>query len=604
MGAVRRSWWALYALGAALAVAALSWISVLVCNLEDAERLAREDNAFQESVRLALWRMDSWFAPQLAIEVARLPREYRAYSPQDDAYTRGYSKLEPGEVLVPSPLLSFQSNVIQLHFQVNSKGQWSSPQLPTSNRLDLAEAAGLVTQEQLTARREVLADLQGYVSYKVLNGGLCGITAQANGVPTPDADGQTAEPQQGAWQSVPNFKNVQERQLRQQTANIESSPDNDQLYGFNGWIQPPGDGPGASASSPLVPMWIEAGDELQLCFVRRIRTSEGDLFQGFLADWRELERELLSLVGDLLPEAQLDPQPDVRPELDEQGRLLATVPATLAPGGVAATQATGWSPAMTTLAVSWLATLIALGAVGLGLRSSITYGEKRSRFASTVTHELRTPLTTFRMYSEMLANDMVPAERRKEYLQTLERESDRLGTLVDNVLAYSRLEDGRGGLRREPTTTGELFAHVEPELRRRAAEAGMQLELSFDPVVDLVVSTDAEAVEQILFNLVDNACKYGRVEGGGEIRIEAEERSGSLCLRVSDAGPGVTPAAERAIFQAFDRGDLDVADPNPGVGLGLALSRGLARDLGGDLVLEQRGERAGASFRLSLPRAS
>ena len=103
------------------------------------------------------------------------------------------------------------------------------------------------------------------------------------------------------------------------------------------------------------------------------------------------------------------------------------------------------------------------------LRASIAFGERRSRFASAVTHELRTPLTTFRMYSEMLADDMVPDEgQRRVYLATLKEESGRLATLVENVLTYARLEEGRfarRGLDDTPADTQlTLFEPVGHEL--------------------------------------------------------------------------------------------------------------------------------------------
>ena len=231
------------------------------------------------------------------------------------------------------------------------------------------------------------------------------------------------------------------------------------------------------------------------------------------------------------------------------------------------------------------------------------YGEKRSRFASTVTHELRTPLTTFRMYSEMLAHGMVPAADRAEYLETLQRESDRLAGLVENVLAYARLEDGRSPLKRRRVAVGELLERALPTLDRRVRESGVALRCEADGARAAEVETDPEAVQQILFNLVDNACKYGRSSDGAPLQLSARERADRVELRVRDHGAGVPAAHARSIFHAFERGGRDPADPSPGVGLGLALSRGLARDLGGDLVLEPGGAE-GACFVLTLRRAS
>jgi signal transduction histidine kinase len=135
---------------------------------------------------------------------------------------------------------------------------------------------------------------------------------------------------------------------------------------------------------------------------------------------------------------------------------------------------------------------------------------------------------------------------------------------------------------------------------------------------------DGSVVEQVLFNLVDNASKYGHsppvpdaasvglppsgpesvldAASVGIIRLEASATSDSVELRVRDEGPGITRAEGRKLFRPFSKSAHEAARTAPGVGLGLALSRRLARELGGDLRLEQ-GTTRGASFVLTLPRA-
>jgi signal transduction histidine kinase len=140
-------------------------------------------------------------------------------------------------------------------------------------------------------------------------------------------------------------------------------------------------------------------------------------------------------------------------------------------------------------------------------------------------------------------------------------------------------------------------------LQRRAEDAGMELIVHDHTSGDAPIAIDADAVGQILFNLVDNACKYARE--GDDKRIEisiCRDNAGSrLSFTVRDYGPGISDAHERAIFRAFDRGAHGPGDTIPGVGLGLALARGLARDMGGDLTLEPCSDGGpGASFLLSL----
>ena len=219
-----------------------------------------------------------------------------------------------------------------------------------------------------------------------------------------------------------------------------------------------------------------------------------------------------------------------------------------------------------------------------------------------MTHELRTPLTTFRMYAEMLAGGMVPNEAAKaRYLDTLSVEADRLTHLVENVLAYARLERGGLGNRIQPVRGDELLKLATERLADRAREAGMELAVSTDECAqNAIVRCDASAVEQILFNLVDNACKYAAAAEDKTISLDARIAEARLCLRVRDQGPGLPAEQRRRLFQPFRKSADEAARTAPGVGLGLSLSRRLARDMGGELALDAT-TATGTAFVLTLP---
>jgi signal transduction histidine kinase len=116
------------------------------------------------------------------------------------------------------------------------------------------------------------------------------------------------------------------------------------------------------------------------------------------------------------------------------------------------------------------------------------------------------------------------------------------------------------------------------------------------------VRVDRSAIEQILLNLVDNACKYAARSTPPRIDVHLETAPGRAVVRVSDHGPGLSAAERRRLFQPFSKSDRDAANSAPGIGLGLALSRRLARAQGGDLSLDSSAE-TGAAFVLSLPLA-
>jgi signal transduction histidine kinase len=230
--------------------------------------------------------------------------------------------------------------------------------------------------------------------------------------------------------------------------------------------------------------------------------------------------------------------------------------------------------------------LLAITVGGLGLyravQTQLEYARRRNDFVAAVSHELKTPLTTIRMYAEMLRDGMVPTpEKQRAYHHTITMESDRLGRLISNVLELARLE--RGGL--QPTT---LVGQLEPVVhdavevvRPHAQQSGFRLEVHAEP--DLPpVQIDPDALTQIVVNLVDNAVKFS---GSGERRIELHlrERQGRVQLSVRDHGPGVPQSQLRKVFEPFWRGERELTRRTRGTGIGLALVRGLAQRMGGQV---------------------
>jgi len=555
-----RRWWLVYAGGSLLVLAGLAWLTGTVLDLERAERSARAEAEHQSALRLGLWRMDSWIGPLFAREATRSPVEY--------AIGIGDS----------SPFLRFR-------FEVGEDGQWTlSPSLEPIDGAARAEEEGLLGELRAATDWDDLgARMQRAKAAQVV------FFESEEKPPAPETVPHDLEDQ---WQRS------QREFLLRQDSNFSNNPN----VRFEGSLLPSLFS-GEATAAVLVPLWLDAPDAAgspRLVFLRRVQETGEERVQGFLVDWDRLREELLQQVADLFPSATLVPFLGAEPDPETEGHLLASLPARLeavprplAPGPT-------MTPARVTLAVSWITALTALLAVGRTLRASIDLGERRRTFATTVTHELRSPLTTFRMYSEMLAEGMMPEAKRAKYLATLQRESLRLSVLVENVLAFARLDEGRTARRIEATTARALLDRVLPALERHATAAGVALLVEADATDGHSLGADPQVVEQILFNLVDNATKYGCAGAGAEIALTARIAAGHLELRVRDHGSGVPPEVAQAIFRPFDRGARDASDPQPGIGLGLALARGLARDLGGDLVLEPP-PGGGACFRLRLP---
>jgi signal transduction histidine kinase len=185
-------------------------------------------------------------------------------------------------------------------------------------------------------------------------------------------------------------------------------------------------------------------------------------------------------------------------------------------------------------------------------------------------------------------------------LRTIARETQRLARLVNNALDFSRLEQGKKKFSLEALElTGELTRLLDTH-EPRLAESGLTLRREF-PAEATPVTTDRDALEQIVLNLIDNAVKYAA--DGGEVTVVLTPRAGGGAgaeLRVQDRGPGVPVEHRERIFEKFHRVDDTLTAEKSGAGLGLSIARQLARGLGGDLRYAPR-EGGGAQFILSLP---
>jgi signal transduction histidine kinase len=255
------------------------------------------------------------------------------------------------------------------------------------------------------------------------------------------------------------------------------------------------------------------------------------------------------------------------------------------------------------LVVAWIGLVAGLIAIGLLLGGVIRLSERRNDFVSAVTHELRTPLTTFRMYAEMLAEGMVPSqEQQRDYAQTMKTEADRLGHLVENVLQFARLEHKSRARTTTRISVSRLVDRCQMRLEERAAQAGLLLRIRYDDgASEALLQTVPESIEQILFNLVENACKYARPASEAAIDLDVRRSGSWVAFRVRDYGPGISLAKRKEMFRPFTKSDQDAANSAPGVGLGLALCQRMARDLGGSLTIDPHHTGPGVTFLLRLP---
>jgi len=239
--------------------------------------------------------------------------------------------------------------------------------------------------------------------------------------------------------------------------------------------------------------------------------------------------------------------------------------------------------------------------IGRDLNRQLALARQKTDFVSNVSHELKTPLTSIRMFSELLAEERVadPGKQRA-YLQIITAETARLTRLINNVLDFSRMERGEKKYNFRDTDLINIVRETTETYRPHLENTGFQLECDLDGC-QLPIRADADAIAQIIVNLLSNAEKYSN--GDKKIRIETVRRDGPLpCaeVKILDRGIGVPRSCAERIFEKFYRAHDSLSSGIQGSGLGLTLARQIARAHGGDVVYEPR-EGGGSIFALRLP---
>jgi len=202
----------------------------------------------------------------------------------------------------------------------------------------------------------------------------------------------------------------------------------------------------------------------------------------------------------------------------------------------------------------------------------------RQEFVANVSHELRTPLSLIKGYVETLLDGARDKpEVATKFLHTIDRNAERLKLLIEDLLTISELESGRVKLNLQAVALGPGVAKVFEDFKARADAKSMML---INQAPDLAVRADADRLEQVLGNLLDNAVKYGRAKGTVTVGGSARD-DGQVEVFVQDDGPGIPPEALERVFERFYRVDKARAREQGGTGLGLAIVKHIVQSHGG-----------------------
>ncbi len=226
--------------------------------------------------------------------------------------------------------------------------------------------------------------------------------------------------------------------------------------------------------------------------------------------------------------------------------------------------------------------------------------QAKSIFLANMSHEIRTPLTGILGFVELLTADDITPEERTEFLQRMRSNCQSLHKLINGILELSKVESGEITLERLPISLREKISDVVEGLEIQAVGKGISIQTFLDPEIPREIETDPLRLWQVLNNVIGNAIKFS---GPGKIEIRAQRLNGSgfISIDVTDSGVGISESQKNKLFRPFGQGDDTIGRRFGGTGLGLVLSRGICRALGGELELLETQPGKGSTFRIVVP---
>jgi len=225
----------------------------------------------------------------------------------------------------------------------------------------------------------------------------------------------------------------------------------------------------------------------------------------------------------------------------------------------------------------------------------------KEEFVASVSHELRTPLTSIRGYLELIlegdTGDLTPEQN--EYLRIIDRNTDRLLDLINDLLDVAQAESGRLVLNLEPVNLESLVADAVAGMRPAADARKIDLDLHVGDEHEAAISVDRKRIGQVIDNLLSNAVKFTPTGGNVDVRLRSD--NGDVRIEVADDGMGIPETEQAQLFERFFRTKAANGQALQGTGLGLAISKGIVEAHGGHITLVSA-EGVGTTFSVVLPR--
>jgi CheY-like chemotaxis protein/nitrogen-specific signal transduction histidine kinase len=225
---------------------------------------------------------------------------------------------------------------------------------------------------------------------------------------------------------------------------------------------------------------------------------------------------------------------------------------------------------------------------------------RKNEFLAMLSHELRNPLAPIRNGLYILERAVAGGDQARRAQDVMARQVEQLARLVDDLLDVTRVTRNKIELQRQRLELNELVRRTLEDYRPTFDEAGVQLELESD-VAPLFVDADWNRIAQVIGNLLQNAAKFTPRGGRVSVSVSGDRAAGTAAVRVADSGVGMTPETLACIFEPFTQADSSLDRNLGGLGLGLALVKGLVELHGGAVAAESEGLGRGSAFTVRLP---
>ncbi len=224
----------------------------------------------------------------------------------------------------------------------------------------------------------------------------------------------------------------------------------------------------------------------------------------------------------------------------------------------------------------------------------------KSDFLANMSHELRTPLNSSLILAKLLADNIDDnlTEEQVKYAKTIQSSGNDLLTLINDILDLSKIEAGHVEIRPEAVPVERLASNLRQLFEPVAAEKKLDLIVDIEAACPAEIETDPQRLEQVLKNLLSNACKFTET---GQVRLSIGKAANNrISFAVSDTGIGISAEQQQRVFEAFHQADGTISRKFGGTGLGLSISRQLAQLLGGTIDVQSE-EGKGSTFTVTIP---